>query len=341
MSRKIALHASYFSDNFGDVLLWEIARDMIFNSSSEVSVTDVNMPNNLRDTYTADSKELKGVDTVIFGGGGYFCPPSGSPLKWRMRNYIRHRAALDLANRVKSCVFLGVGFGDLQGTLLGSKIKSIPSDKVKLCALRDEESVKYYNSLTGKSSGVICDDLVLGWLTTQGGRYSPDGYFGIHTDFKNMSDQRVSNIISYAKEIKNSYGRIRIIVDCPSKSGKLSAQKVSNELGGKVDILTFNGNTKDFLNGISECSAIFTTKLHVGICAASMSIPVVSYPTHTKTPRFYRSVGMENSIMDDQSIDKILSIVSEPNKFIMSNDVSSRIKNNFKELSASLTEAIG
>src|SRR6202007_2101045 len=43
---------------------------------------------------------------------------------------------------------------------------------------------------------------------------------------------------------------------------------------------------------IGGVDGIVTTKLHVGIVGCAMEKPVISMPGHSKTPRFYKQVGL-------------------------------------------------
>ena len=181
---QILLHASYFSPNFGDVLLWRITLNLAKQAFPDAEFLTANLPSGMVEIY--DPKfETRSLalhdkpDITIFAGGGYFCPPAHGHIKWHIRNYLRHQRALKVAALSNRVVFLGVGFGSLGHSPLGRAIGSIPQQNVSVALLRDVESLEHFKNYCRASEASTCHDLAFSYLSANSHKWrktdnSPD-----------------------------------------------------------------------------------------------------------------------------------------------------------------------
>jgi len=65
----------------------------------------------------------------------------------------------------------------------------------------------------------------------------------------------------------------------------------------------YDGDIDLLVSRIADAHLVFTTKLHVGIVAASLGRPVISVPHHPKTRRFFRQIDAERLVVDQDRAD--------------------------------------
>ena len=120
MKKLIALHGSYFGDNFGDRLFVELFIDWV-NEIENITSENIVLPfANSRIRESVDCSQTKGLKAIIkssciiFIGGGYFGEFKPNSLIWNMRLLIRHLTIAIYAAIVrKPYIFIGIGAGPL------------------------------------------------------------------------------------------------------------------------------------------------------------------------------------------------------------------------------------
>lgn len=348
-SNNILLHASYFANNFGDVFLWDIIKGLITQEAPGVNLYYVNIPENLLKVYDPEKRMSQATSTqpiylTLFSGGGYLTPPSNAKLKWHIRNFFRHRRAVELARRAERVAFLGVGVGQLAYSPLGWLLRRIPERSIVTAWLRDSASSYHFQELFPKTHTSNVDDLVFANLAAT---YEHNvtvktvlPRLGLHVDLSGMDDNK-QRVLFQAIDVLNEtyFGEIVLFTDCESPNAKRTRQELIRRLKRKPAEIIFQGKCDAFLKEIARCSYMITTKLHVGICAAACQVPVLSIPAHPKTPRFYSKIGMPHAIADDGRSD-VASLLRDPSRYTVDDRILHDAANDYARLSEEIRALI-
>ncbi len=340
-SPAILVHGSYFAANFGDVLLWEILTEELSRLHPKATFLHAGLPAQLVPIYDPSQRfALAGSDAspdlAVFSGGGYFCPPPRAAVRWHLRNFLRHRKALTLARRSRTVAFVGVGFGKLGYSPLGIALRAIPADRTRPVLVRDVESAREFMDLHATSTPAVIDDLAFSWLArtwrrTPNVRIVPQR-IAVHMDLAGMSQSQVEHCRRALEALRDQYdGTVRLLTDCDSEQGTRTREFISGVLGRECEEAIFRDDTSAFLTAIADCDRVITTKLHVGICASAMGIPVISIPTHTKTPRFYKKIGLQSALLD-QECSQIGALITTPDRHLVSEEVLSASAREYDEV---------
>jgi len=298
---KIAVHGSYFGRNFGDTLLVKIICDWLKSDGH----TDLVLPKVSSDLEAFEigvrkinQDEWDKLDFVIFSGGGYFGEPSGNKISliyWYIRNYFRHIYWLKKCPNAK-IIILGVGFGPISNKVFLKKINSIFKSS-EFIYFRDEVSIEYL-----KKYGIYQQKFKLGvdlayslGLEKKDDLKSFDFKIGIHIPIKNLNDKKFFlNALSF---IKNSDFRVELICDTPQ-----SSELINNSNSLYYELIKFENvslvsyiSPDELIRQILSYRVIITSKLHVGIVATNLGVPVYSIPKHSKTLRYYTQIGYESN----------------------------------------------
>lgn len=333
--RCILMHGSYFANNFGDVFLWQIMREIIRAQRPDAKILHAGIPSSLTSIYNADGDlefalNSSPISTVIFSGGGYLTPPEKSPIKWHLRNFLRHKKAINLARRAERIAFLGVGVGDLSYSPLGWLLRLLPSRAIHTAWMRDAESAVHFRRLFPNTQPAVIDDLVFAYLAALGGPqripHERERRLGLHVELAGLSDQPKAALFNAIDTLNRCFaGRVVLFTDCESASARATRDELHRRLVRKAETVIFAGDCEEFLSEIDRCDYIITTKLHVGICAAARQIPVLSIPAHPKTPRFYNKIGLGHAVTTSgaEGVDALLNF---PDRHIPSSDIIRRAK---------------
>ncbi|WP_155833532.1 polysaccharide pyruvyl transferase family protein [Halomonas sp. BC04] len=123
MSGRVAIHGSYFANNYGDTLLVKLMCDQVSQYVGKENVYLAVEGDEDEQKYIGypvlDKNDREGIEFLIFAGGGYFGEPQSSSVKkakWALRNYKRHISWVNEFKRAKIGVY-GVGFGPLSSNL--------------------------------------------------------------------------------------------------------------------------------------------------------------------------------------------------------------------------------
>ena len=297
--KTVLLHASYFAKNFGDVLLWKIVAEKTGAVVGVENLRYCNMPENMEDAFLRGLGGIEKlgpnerIDAAIFCGGGYLMPPHSGGLRWEIRNYLRHGRALREAKKSGKVSVFGVGLGRIKFPFF----KNVVGDTLSIAnplLVRDKESqdsLIHYGVSPGRAH--VVPDLALAYVSEEKDRYkSSPKFLGIHADFQGVDEDKKTLFLSACRDlIKRTELPIRFLVDCESKSSMSSVEETRSQLAvTERDMVVYKNDCDEFLRAIGECAFVLTTKLHVGICATALGVPVASVAKHAKTKRFYNQV---------------------------------------------------
>jgi polysaccharide pyruvyl transferase WcaK-like protein len=346
--KKVLLHASYFSPNFGDVLLWRTTLDLVKQAFPIGDVVRSNLPEAMVDVYDSEKETRplasgENVELTVFAGGGYFCPPAKGRLKWHIRNYFkRHRSALKTAAAGKKVAFVGVGFGPLGRSPMARAVKAIPPGNVSLALLRDTESLEFFKDYCQAPQASTCDDLAFSYLSENAEKRWPiDGdpnLLGIHMGAAADLPYQELFLKTLGELKKRNKWRYRIFVDCDNEKARACIPMIKEIVGSDCQIVVFKDSLDYFLKSIKECGLVITTKLHVGICASAMRVPVLASPAHIKTARFYSKINLKRAIIQSPEA-SAETAVTDRSQLLVDNDVLAAAAKEFNLVSIMLAEA--
>jgi polysaccharide pyruvyl transferase WcaK-like protein len=296
-NKTIAIHASYFGDNFGDSLF--IIEYV--NYLKEIGYLDsqILLPfagKRIRSYVTVS--EVKGFeallrcDSMAFVGGGYFGERPTQKIVWHIRLWVRHLLiGLFCILFNKKYAFFGVGAGPLNNFITRFFVKKIINAS-SFFAARDDISLSFLESIgVHKNKLISTSDALISYPKK---KYSTNKSLTknilIHIPVLKNKKKQVNEILTYLKnEIKYDY-KIFISSDFYKPSFKNISEVVANELFENVEIVPYESPEK-LIKLLSYCDLIITNKLHVGILSITQGKFVISAYHHLKTPRFYDQIN--------------------------------------------------
>jgi polysaccharide pyruvyl transferase WcaK-like protein len=328
---NISVHGAYYITNFGDILLHRILVKWIREISPDIHI---NLPfcplSNLRDI-GADSvgqENAVGSKALIFAGGGYFGEPSKNIDIWTERNYHRYvKVGLDAVERKIPIAIIGVGAGPISNEKFRDGVVQI-FNASRYAAVRDVESRDYLIDY-----GVNPDRLQVtadAALTLNTSLEDPSFLARVSRQRRVLLKKRYNSLIGIHLEASRKaypYGEVldelsqwrkmhtdwraftirdrdlrlerwvaRRSMDC------LPVLRRHRSMPPLVRHTSFDG----LLEVIAACDRIITKKLHVGIVGCALGVNMLSIPSHPKTVRFYRQIGMANACLEGGVIDRDL-----------------------------------
>ncbi|WP_106754958.1 polysaccharide pyruvyl transferase family protein [Pannonibacter carbonis] len=305
---KVVVHGSYFGYNFGDTLLCRIFSDW---ARSVDGVDEVILP--LADA--ANRKYIGGdksgflralsADRAIFCGGGYFSAPNASRA-WQIRAFWRHLALAEaLQMRGVPIALLGVGVGPLHGKLLKARVVRL-FEYAKIVVVRDEQSRQYLTDLGLKRDVLVRTDAALSMDLSRFDLASCNLLSKTDPSFRRLlvhttatPDARELAIVSYAAKWADGKRDVQLILGTDSRPRRARVVWPSDLMEtlnkSKTLVYKYPGDVDNLISLLSSVDGIVTTKLHVGIVGSVLEKFVVSVPHHTKTPRFYSQINLEQN----------------------------------------------
>jgi len=310
----VALHGAYHTDNFGDMLLMLITRRWLEEVSPHVEVrmpfVRAELAARLRPGSIRGPRALLGAGLFVYGGGGYFGEPPRDVARWSLRLARRHLLpglAMTLLRRgVSIC---GVGAGPLTHPLARTMIRPILR-RANPITVRDESSRTTLIALGADPDAVtVTADLALtlrretlpqdavkharSWIAAL-----PDGpRLGVHLSPSAATGEAgrrlVEEVVAFAQT--NPDLQLVALTDQRGAEGQsFAAAQLCRRLPARAHAYAYDDPWR--LSALlAELDLVITTKLHVGIVAVAVGTAVLSYPTHPKTPRFYRQIGAEDA----------------------------------------------
>jgi polysaccharide pyruvyl transferase WcaK-like protein len=311
-SRRVALHGSYFDDNFGDLLLLKIFERWVRARGDEPVFPFV--PRRRRSTF---AREFPGraaglgrsapCRALVFAGGGFFAEPEKERRTWRrhwnLRFLKRHVLVAEL------CVLAAVPFALSNAASRAAARRMF--NRAAVIVVRNEESRSFIEDTLGVKRDIrVAPDPVLTIAredippefraAAQGllEKYRGARFLGIHHPSDFLQDHPSAALVRRAlgEELaRPEAGGIVPVVFADHGRGAAGpserlAAEIRSATGRPCLAVPFEGLWQT-LALVSELSAVVTSKLHVGIVSYAFGIPAESFATHSKTPRFYRQVG--------------------------------------------------
>lgn len=292
--KKIIVHGSYFGNNFGDTLLIRLLCDKIKSLQQDAQVflaVKGNSEEQKAIGYPIASKQdLKEAEYLVFSGGGYFGEPNKDVIKWSFRNYFRHLYWLKRVRKAKK-LFYGVGFGPLTFSLFRYKVLNSFMNATKVL-VRDNESLEFLKDYGYNGDNVEkCVDYALSIKSVVRVKQKR-----VLIHLHKLPDSVIGEVVVFMhKRLSMEYDFV-IFYDTPTNhsSQTVRYQPIVDSLTGRrVEFAWFENfiSTKDY---IDNSELIITNKLHVGIVGIACGCKVLSIPTHSKTLRLYRQLGLSN-----------------------------------------------
>lgn len=296
---KIAVHGSYFVNNFGDTLLVKLMCDRVARQVGRDNVylavaghrgeqATIGYP-------VLDPSERGDVDLLVYSGGGYF-GESADGLYERYqaarRRHNRHLSWLsDYRNAAKAVI--GVGVGPL--TFNKQAVRDL-FDSSSAVLVRDAESLAYCRAYGFPTHNLRqCVDMALS-LDPVG----PDGRSGVALHVPNMAAEHLETVFNVlASSAAGQYAeRIHVIYDAPPGGDVLGfeakLQSVAQSVFGHSLLVKPYQGLDEMLAALETYELVVTNKLHVGIVTIAKGGRVISTPHHIKTPRLYRQLGLSD-----------------------------------------------
>ena len=348
----VSLHGSYFANNYGDILLINIFYNWINNFDPSLQI---NLP-------LVDKKKIQGMpeptstgllrfvksDCLIYCGGGYFGEKPHNSNLWAVRNFCRHAiiGLIAVLFRIPIAI-IGVEIGPISNNWF-RRVVLLLVKKSRIVLVRNEESLAFLERY-GIKNAVITADAV---LTLNEDAPAPsqnmDDYIIFHIPgyaiAKTELDILVKTVCAGLLSTNRKY-QIKFLEDLPgqydSNYEKLFHILKENSIDYSVQYYT---GINDVMQTIKNASAVFTTKLHVGITAAAFNRRVFSLYTHPKTKRFHHQIGNDDycfSIKEIENItkEKIIDFLDSKPHLLPRNVLSSSLYNK-KMLETFIKESI-
>ena len=355
----ISLHGSYFVNNYGDILLINIFYDWIHKTFPSLLVNlplvNKNKINEMPEpTCTGILNLLKSV-CLVYCGGGYFGETPYHKLRWSIRAFFRHITIGIIAIIFKIPIaILGVEIGPLSIRWFRSVVLWVVRHS-KIVLVRNQESYDFL--IKHKIYHVrLAADAVLTLNQPDSNRAS------INYKRDNLAPYIVFHIpgyVNYPTEINSFVIALCESLHCVNKQPQiLFVEDTYGQYGPGYEalfkIITDNGfdcsvqqytGIDSVLQAVANASAVFTTKLHVGITAAAYNKKVFSLYTHPKTARFHQQIGNAfclplNRINEKLDLKSLLNKFFESDEPALSSPVFLMAKNNESKLDAFIKSTI-
>ncbi|MGL1835186.1 polysaccharide pyruvyl transferase family protein [Rhodocyclaceae bacterium SMB388] len=308
---NIVLHASYFAPNFGDALLWNAGIDAVTYRTGG-RIYSVNLPRRFASHFAhpalVGNWQGGNVDRFAFLGGGYFYQPRGSTWKWGLRNMVRHRKALSVAAGATKAGVFGVGVGVIDFTPLRYMIHKQLQAADVVC-VRDQESLQAVsNDYRRTAKTTVESDQAFAYVVD---RYAsqftqiPRQFLSFHIELAGHSQDARRAILDHVRRTAMQQDMpVQLLVDCETRHTADEVATLRSALGPRLSVVTiYRGNLHQFLAAIAASAKLVTTKLHVGICAVALKVPVLAIPKHPKVERFYNQAGLARACLAPSALD--------------------------------------
>ncbi len=301
MNKKhiISLHGSYFSNNYGDILLVNLFYDWI---KEEFPSFQVNLPlvdkikiKEMPEPTLTGLKNLIKSDCLVYCGGGYFGEKPNHKFLWSIRNFKRHAliGLIAIIFRIPIAI-IGVEIGPISTSWFRRVILFIVR-KSKIVLVRNEESLLFLCNYDISNAKQTADAVLT--LNTEAPNASDnnDGYIVVHIPgYSKAKSELATFVLSICASLRSiaKKPRFEIIEDLPGQYNK-EYEVIFNSItenGFEYSVHSYS-STNEVRDLIKKASAVFTTKLHVGITAAAYNRKVFSLYTHPKTKRFHYQIG--------------------------------------------------
>jgi Uncharacterized conserved protein len=115
---------------------------------------------------------------------------------------------------------------------------------------------------------------------------------GIHLTRQAMANPGGNLILAQVKKLLSvPHYRLVFFNDQRGTAGASATEQQYREFFGPDCTLVPYTTIDKLLGLLNACDLVMTSKLHVGIVAAARAKPVLAFPYHLKTQRFYKQIG--------------------------------------------------
>lgn len=295
----IAVHGSYFSNNFGDTLLVKLLCDKVAKMVGRENVF-LAIPGHAAEQASIgypvlEPERRKDADLLLYSGGGYFGEAADSLYERYVaarRRHGRHLAWLgDFGGAARAVISVGVG----PLTFNKPAVRDL-FEASSAVLVRDAESLAYCRAYGFPTHNLRqCCDMALS-MDTLGG----EGRSGVALHVPNVPRQHIETILGVLARSPagRRADRIHVIHDSPPAAGspafEAGLQSVARSVFGH-DLPVRPYTTMDgMLAALGGYELVVTSKLHVGIVTIAKGGRVIATPHHVKTPRLYRQLGLSD-----------------------------------------------
>lgn len=310
MKRQVIfLHGSYFHKNFGDFLLLERMRREIVQILPDCEVVLPFAAHSVLAEFSAPVRRARMQDFFVFShlilaGGGYLGEPPTKIATWSGKFLLRHALLLFIARLLGRPIYiLGVGAGPISKSWLRWFVGRV-FRWAKVVVLRDQESVAFARDCVhGKREIKLGTDLAqdVDFLKSIVGPFdfiAGGKFIAVHVPVA-LSEESEKDLRLLLQRFLTDGYQIVFFTDNPSYNSRVQSVKDRLLAGmSKWEIercrAVFYSMPRDALNIVGTASGVITSKLHVGIVSCTLGVPVVSFPAHHKTVRYYRHIGHED-----------------------------------------------
>lgn len=306
----VALHLSYFTDNFGDLLLFEVYARWIREALPGAVIVAPSAPPEVAPWLAADAfgwRAAAGAGAFVYGGGGYFGPARTGTSAWQWRSARRHVPTFALGRALRRpWTINGVSVGPIGNPVFRRAAIALFRD-ARHATVRDQESLDQLLEW-GIPPGQVraTADAVLGLdpsdipaeARAEAAADLGDGRglrrIGIHLPAR--APDRAEQVLAMCASLLAADPAVRLVVLRDTHVG--SAGPPSGSLGAAV-LERFPGRASftayrspwQFTGLVAALDGVVTNQLHVGIVALACGRPVLSLAAHPKTVRLYRQLG--------------------------------------------------
>jgi len=292
----VAVHGSYFADNYGDTLLVQLMCDRVAQIVGRDRVylaTEGHRKEQESIDYPVLPKaQRKQATHLIYGGGGYLGERTADffdNLRWSARNYWRHLAWRREYSNAETAI-IGAGFGPLTNRVLRNSIGRLVSES-QVVMFRDQESIQFARNYAIRPDGIDqCVDIALGLPIDAAARSG----IAIHVD--NLSVTEIELVVRCLSAAHPGLRSIDVLFDNPSSLTDEVRSKYSECARNCAIDLPIRPyvDFRTMVKSVAEYTLIVTSKLHVGITCLAQGGSVISVPTHQKTSRLYKQLSIPN-----------------------------------------------
>lgn len=349
---RVVIHASYYSVNYGDSLLMiRLVKYLQEKGGDRVRVSFPFMadpvkldiaPHLASDVFSSISKS-QNFDALILCGGGYFGEPPSGKFKWYL-NFVRRHfiPVMRFVRRGKRTFAVGIGAGPVGSCIVRCCIRRILKN-VSIVFARDKESAEFIRALDGQVANKVKDGSDLAqsrkFLTEisdsddSGVSLRKDKYVAVHLT---IASRYSSRLISLLDGFVDSGFKLVFFTDSPGHDAVFHDKDYFlYNYFSREDVQCFAyGGVSLTTSIIRFAGGVVTSKLHVGIVAATFSLPILSIPFHSKTYRYYRHIERIFSCVsqdDSQGVaymkfDRFYNDVISGSRYMLPNDVEEKLE---------------
>lgn len=300
-------------ENFGDLLLADIYESWIKEAVPGIEVSRLEYRGFLK-ARDAIEQATGRADFVVFNGGGYFGEKpfkANNPLKayalkqaWGIRNDDLYGNSFRAAKRRSKPVLIsGVEAGPISSPLLRRAVRGL-FDYASFCSVRNVESHRFLSEIGCRSDRIhVAPDSALSIRRDE----QLDSENAVRLDGGAMQSIRIGLHVHEMIDLQQEIKVARIVRDISARLGgrpievfyvhdqrkngvyherSLDAERRIRSVLSDLNVIEFS-TASQLIADLHAIHLLVTTKLHCGIVARALGIPVLSIPTHTKTARFY------------------------------------------------------